>query len=231
MLRLGADERRDGALQGGPQSASLSAMSEGTGDTGGPGPDAGGAGEGGGPRTPDAARTSPGGGVTDLDALYRGHFSDLCAYVRRQFGPGPPDPEDVAQQAFVRLSVFTDTVQNIGSFLRKTARNLVIDHYRGSLRTSLVHRDVTILEEEYADFSPEHVLSNKEELLMLSRAIDNLRPNERVALLMHRVDGASFAEIATHLGVSHSGARLLVSRAFERCVAEVGDDAGSGESA
>lgn len=157
-----------------------------------------------------------------IEGIYRSHWPDLCRYILHSFGPGPPEPEDVAQAAFVRLSGVTAAIENVGSFLRKTARNLVIDHYRGSLRTSLLLRDVTILAGENAEFSPEHVLASKEHLLLLNAAIENLRPKERVALLMHRVDGASFGDIATHLGVSHSGARLLVSRAFERCVAELG---------
>lgn len=231
--------RADGAgglatdgLQASGESVSLSAMSE----AGSPANDEGegrAANDAGGSRlgAAPAAKAEPGdfaGGA--LGETYRSHWPDLCRYVLRSFGPGPPDPEDIAQQAFIRLSGVTAAVENIGSFLRKTARNLVIDHYRGSLRTSLVHRDVTILDGENADYTPEDVLASKEHLFLLNAAIDNLRPKERVALLMHRIDGASFADIAAHLGVSHSGARLLVSRAFERCAAEVGDaiDLGGG---
>lgn len=230
MLRLGADPMDDGALQARGESVSFPGMSEGPADADGAG-DAAGAG-GAGDATSPAGGVVGGGGVPDLDGAYRSHFAELSRYVLRNFGGGPPDPEDVAQAAFLRLSGVSSVVENIGSFLRKTARNLVIDHYRGSLRTSLVLRDVTILEEENADFSPEDVLSHKEDLQVLSQAIDNLRPKERVALLMHRIDGASFAEIADHLGVSHSGARLLVSRAFERCTAGLGGpDANKGDPA
>jgi RNA polymerase sigma factor (sigma-70 family) len=221
MLRIGGAERdTDRVLPGGGESVSLSGMSE----AGSHANDEGAAGGDAGPAAADVAGVPA--GTHALGDTYRSHWADLCRYVLRSFGPGPPEPEDIAQGAFIRLSGVTSVVENVGSFLRKTARNLVIDHYRGSLRTSLVHRDVTILDGENADYSPEDVLASKEHLLLLNAAINNLKPKERVALLMHRIDGASFADIAVHLGVSHSGARLLVSRAFERCAAELGDALG-----
>lgn len=232
MLRLGSAERDSGdglapdALPVTGESASLAGMSE----AGSPANDEGAAANDDSRARSGDVPAADGGldaggladGIPDSGALgdtYRSHWPDLCRYVLRSFGPGPPDPEDIAQQAFIRLSGVTSVIDNIGSFLRKTARNLVIDHYRGAVRTSLVHRDVTILDGENAEFSPEDVLASKEHLLLLNAAIQNLKPKERAALLMHRIDGASYADIAAHFGVSHSGARLLVGRAFERCAA------------
>jgi RNA polymerase sigma-70 factor (ECF subfamily) len=172
----------------------------------------------------EAVGNEHGGGKSGpLDQLYRSHWRDLCRYVLRNFGAGPPDPEDIAQQAFVRLAGVEGEVGNAGSFLRKTARNLVIDHYRASVRTTNIIADVAILSADRDELSAEDVLSSKEELEVLNGVIAMLPAKERVALLMHRIDGASFTEIATHLGVSHSGARLLVSRAFERCAAAMGE--------
>jgi RNA polymerase sigma-70 factor (ECF subfamily) len=156
-------------------------------------------------------------GAMSFSELYRGHWTSLCHYVARNFGAGPPDPEDIAQQAFERLLGSVNKVENVGPFLRRTARNLVIDHYRAALRTANVMTSKSILEAGHNDLSPEDVLSSKRELMILNGVIATLPARERVALLMHRIDGASFVEIAAHLGVSHSGARLLVARAFERC--------------
>ncbi|WP_222990369.1 RNA polymerase sigma factor [Sphingomonas colocasiae] len=158
-----------------------------------------------------------------FDAAYRAHWRELCSYVLRNFGSGPPDPEDVAQQAFMRLSGVGHMVDNVGSFLRRIARNLVIDHHRRGLRTSLVHRSVAILEDAGLEHSPEDLLSSKEQIEVMNEVIAALPVKERVAFLMHRVDGAPFTEIARDLGVSHSGARLLVSRALERCATAMGD--------
>ena len=151
------------------------------------------------------------GDGSSFGELYRRHWTSLCQYVRRNFGSGPPDPEDVAQQAFERLSGSSSVVDNVGPFLRRTARNLVIDHHRAFLRTNAVMTEISILDGKYADLSPEDVLSSKEELLILNSAIANLPSKERVALLMNRIDGANFTEIAAH----RSKARDTSSRAPE----------------
>lgn len=157
-------------------------------------------------------------GGLPLDALYREHFTELSRYVLRNFGGGPPDPEDIAQQAFIKMSAFGATIDNIRSFLRRTARNLVIDHHRATVRASRLLADMSIADGSTADFSPEDVLSSKQELAAVNGAIATLPPKERVAFLMHRVDGSSFADIAAYLGVSQSGARHLVKSAMERCL-------------
>jgi hypothetical protein len=44
----------------------------------------------------------------------------------------------------------------------------------------------------------------------LNQVIAGLKPKQRVALLLHRIDGLNYVEIAREIGISASGARLLV---------------------
>lgn len=53
------------------------------------------------PNPPGAGANGQGHG--DIDALYRAHAGDLVAWLRKMFGDGPPEPEDMAQQAFLKL--------------------------------------------------------------------------------------------------------------------------------
>ena len=70
-----------------------------------------------------------------LSDLYLVHWKGLCGYVRAQFGPGPPEPEDVAQSAFIRFAAADAAhIENPRAFLYATARNLVIDHHRHAQR-------------------------------------------------------------------------------------------------
>ena len=41
--------------------------------------------------------------VAKIDRLYRDHWVALVGSLRRTFGDGPPDPDDIAQQAFQKL--------------------------------------------------------------------------------------------------------------------------------
>jgi RNA polymerase sigma-70 factor (ECF subfamily) len=157
----------------------------------------------------------------DLDGLYREHRAWLCAYVRRAFGSGPPEPEDIAQEAFARFAALADSaeVPNPKAFLALTARNLAIDAYRKAKRGSAAVLNLHVLSERTHDCDPSDVLSSREELQRLAGIIDLLPPKQRVAFLMHRLDGLSFAEIGRRLRISQSGARFLVNSALAACVA------------
>jgi len=43
-----------------------------------------------------------------MDVLYARHWGELCHYIKKHFGAGPPDPEDVAQEAFVKFAAVND---------------------------------------------------------------------------------------------------------------------------
>lgn len=159
---------------------------------------------------------------SSIDLLYREYRSSLCAYIRRKFGAGPPDPEEIAQEAFIRLARKEgETVPNPKAFLMLTAHNVAIDAHRRRKRGQLVLASVTTLSENYHDLDASDVLSAKEDLERLAAIVDILKPKQRAAFLMHRIDGLSFVEIAQQLGISQSGARLLVETALATCVARM----------
>lgn len=158
----------------------------------------------------------------DLEKLYRDYGGELVSFIRYQFGAGPPDPEDIVQEAFARLAR-TDRntpVAEPKAFLKVTARNIAIDAHRSSVRSSAVMKSVAIMKENDREIDAMDVLSSRDELKRLAAIIDTLKPKERVALLLHRVDGLSFAEIARKMGISPSGARLLVRNALATCIAK-----------
>lgn len=171
----------------------------------------------------DADRADLAAGVahrTLVEAVYRRHWDEICRYVRRAFGSGPPEPEDVAQAAFVKFAGVEEP-QGIGNpraFLFRTAHNLAIDERRKRGRGEAVLADPAVVDVEGLDFSPEDVLVTRDELERLNQAIAQLKPPQRAALLMHRLDGLSYAEIGRRLGMSPSGATHLVERAFELCM-------------
>jgi RNA polymerase sigma factor (sigma-70 family) len=155
-----------------------------------------------------------------LDALYRAHIGELKAYLRRKFGAGPPDPEDVAQAAFSRFAALDDrqAIPNPKAYLMLTARNIVIDARRRMGTADRMATTLEVIEENRADSSAEDVLSSREELKRLAAIVATLKPKERSAFLLHRIDGLSYAEIAERMNISASGARALVNRALEICV-------------
>ena len=71
-----------------------------------------------------------------VERLYRDHWRGLCGRLRKVFGNGPPEPEDLAQTAFAKLIEYTDpaTLEDPASFLFRIAINSGRDRRRHIVR-------------------------------------------------------------------------------------------------
>ncbi|MBU2197013.1 MAG: sigma-70 family RNA polymerase sigma factor [Alphaproteobacteria bacterium] len=142
-----------------------------------------------------------------FDDLYRSHWNDLCKQLRKAFGSGPPEPEDVAQAAFERLAALEDPgrVRNPKAFLLVTARNIVYDHKRRSGRHFEYARSV--LSEHSGpsldDLSPERLLIEKQRFQNIRAAVESLPYKQKVVLRLHRELGYTYNKIAEETGWSY----------------------------
>ena len=155
-----------------------------------------------------------------LSDLYRVHWQGLCGYVRAQFGPGPPEPEDVAQSAFMRFAA-TDPahVQNPRAFLYATARNLVIDHHRQAQRVTAHQRaEQSAAEDHVYELSPENVLLQAERFRILAQALERMPLKRRRLVLLNRFEGLSYAEIGEQFGMSAENVRKHIERTLAECL-------------
>ena len=159
-----------------------------------------------------------------LDGLYRAHYRSLVTHARRKFGPGPPEPEELVQAAFARLASAGDIerIPNAEAYLKLTMRNLAIDASRRRDTQEAFNHDLVIAQENNHESSAEDVYSSKQELERLANIVADLKPKQRAAFLMHRIDGLSYADISRQMNISESGARLLVNEAFAICVKRMG---------
>lgn len=165
------------------------------------------------------AAAKPASAGDPVERAYRRHWDELCRYVRRSFGAGPPDPEDVAQAAFARFAAADRSlIDNERAYLFRTAHNIAIDARRRDHTAEAGLTVLTLEAEARHDPGPENVIVAREELARLDAALDSLKPKHRKALLMHRLDGLSFAEIARRMDISPSGARKLVEEGYAACM-------------
>jgi RNA polymerase sigma-70 factor (ECF subfamily) len=137
--------------------------------------------------------------------------------------------QDTLIHAFNGLGNFT--YKNEGDFVRwlsKIAENEV----RGNLKKlhagkRNIHKEVRL--DNYgsttaADFvgsvvpdkatTPSVIISKKEELDKLTRAMDALKSEYREVIVLTKIEGLSYKEIASRLGKSSEAIRKLVSRAM-----------------
>lgn len=169
----------------------------------------------------DLIADAKGAAGSPVEAAYRLYWGELCAYIAKKFGSGPPEPEDVAQAAFARFAALEDP-QNIGNpraFIYRTAHNIAVDHLRRKKTRQSYADDAVAAQshEQSDDFSPERVLLAKERLETIASAIRRMPKRQARILVMNRVDGLSFVEIARRMNMSESNVKKLMGKSLGQC--------------
>ena len=159
-----------------------------------------------------------------FEEVYRSHWRELCVYLNKAFGPGPPDPEDVAQAAFVKFASLEDPgrVKNARAFLFTTARNIVMDEKRHENVVERLIDDVLLAtgQESLSELSPERVIIEKERFALLEKVVRRLPPKQQTVLVLNRVHGCTHEEISRKTGWSRPNVSKHVREAAATIKAE-----------
>lgn len=130
-------------------------------------------------------------------------------------GRSRDDIDDLMQEAFLRLQTYCRDrpVHNLEAFLVRTVLNLSAEQGRRSQARRLVSNDaeaVTVLDPAPL---PDVVYADQQRLQRLRSGLDLLSPRSRQALLMHRLEGMSYVQVAAELGISVSMVEKHIARA------------------
>jgi RNA polymerase sigma-70 factor (family 1) len=136
-----------------------------------------------------------------FSSFFKNHIKALRNFLFYKFG-NKDQAEDIAQEAFVKLW------QNCGSVPIEKAKSYIYTIANNSTLNEIAHQKVVLRYEK--DFtgldrtneSPEYILEEKQFQTKLLKAIADLNEKQRVAFLMHRIDGKKYSEIAAALGIS-----------------------------
>jgi len=156
-----------------------------------------------------------------LIASFQENYEDLLRFLTRRIG-NVERAADVAQDTYLRLAALPAAnadIQSPRAYVYRVAGNLAIDRLRREGRLGSNFTFVEAVDETVADPapSPEATLLARERLRQLDAALDELPPKARLALLLNRIDGLTFAEIALRLGVSESMVAKYIGRALRHC--------------
>ncbi len=143
------------------------------------------------------------------------------------------DSMDVVQDAFINaLGGIKDfTYENEGDFIRwlsKIAENALFDNRDGFYTDKRnVHKEVPLgswgrkssirfsgIPGPVATTTPSMIISRKEDLIRLEKAIDALKPEYKDVIVLSKIDGFSYQQIADRTGKSSEAVRKLVCRAI-----------------
>lgn len=136
-----------------------------------------------------------------FSSFFKSHIKALRNFLFYKFG-NKDQAEDLAQEAFVKLW------QNCGSVPLEKAKSYVYTIANNSTLNEIAHQKVVLRYEknfqgqDRTNESPEFILEEKQFQSKLLKAIENLNEKQRVAFLMHRIDGKKYSEIALDLDIS-----------------------------
>lgn len=150
--------------------------------------------------------------------LYRRHWGDLCRMVRRMFGDGPPEPEDLVQGAFQKWSELQniDHIDNPRAFLAKVAVNNGLKNIEKVQRarnyvTEQLHKPESGLEE----IDPERIYQGRQTLNALDEAMSRLTAKQREIVVRSRLRGETYAQISAVRGWSEADISRQLHRALK----------------
>lgn len=153
-----------------------------------------------------------------LEAIYRETLQSLIAMLRKSFGNGPPDPEDIAQQAYQRLleRARLDDIENLEAFLWRTARNLFFNEQRKQAVRSRYDYELEqfFFPTQGFDSDPERVHIAEEQISLVRQALQAMPERRRRAFVLHRIDGLSIAATGRELKISATAAGKHIAKAM-----------------
>ena len=159
--------------------------------------------------------------IATLESIYRDDWSLLVRMLTLKLGV-VEEAQDVAQEAFVRLSSRRDLdpIDDLRSYLFRVAGNLATDRLRERRRRRDRDRvDVTAIDLPDGDPSIDRQIASRQDVARVRAALRDLPERCRHAFVQHRFEARSYTEIAADMAVTESMVRKYVLRAMRHCMA------------
>lgn len=132
------------------------------------------------------------------------------------------EAEDVMQESFInafqklktfrKQSKYGKNVIPFGSWLKRIVVNNSINHLRKN--KNIITTDLEIVRDSIDESVNTDFNKHKVELVL--KAIENLKPNYKLALTLHLIEGYDYEEIGEIMKISYQNSRTTISRAKEK---------------
>lgn len=154
-----------------------------------------------------------------LRALFQAHADTVRRRLRKVFGDGPPEPDDLVQVAFEKIAARggVDDIDNPAAFLFRAAVNHGLNQIERR-KTARRHVEATLADlvgPIVEEITPETVFSERERLARLQRALSELTPKQKTIVARARLAGETYAQIRTATGWSEAD----ISRQLKAAIA------------
>lgn len=155
------------------------------------------------------AKTSP----EAFELLYKKYAGNIYNYFWYRVGHQSEVAEDLMQETFLRAFAHLPKFKKRGysylTFLYRIAHNLLVNYYRTPRAISLESVGPVPVEITQQ-------IEKKLEAENLWRAVQQLSPNEKSAILLRYKEGWSIRKIARSMGKTENAVKLLLSRSRKK---------------
>lgn len=127
----------------------------------------------------------------------------------------------MVQEVFERLLKRGDVtgMSQLGGYVFQTASSVLMDYLRRRRSRHVDdHDEFDKSRHSDVDFSPEHVLIEKEELARATAILLELPERTRQIFILKRLEGMKYRDIAARLGISVSAAEKHMKRAIAHLI-------------
>ena len=150
-----------------------------------------------------------------LIASFQENYEQLFRFLTRKLGGDHERAADVVQDTYVRLADAHDqgdVIDNPRAYIYRVAGNLAIDGIRREKRIT-AHHDMDEDTDAIHDPKPgpENIVLDREQILLLDKALEKLPEKPRMALLMFRVDGLLAYQTAWSRNISCAPCNIAVT--------------------
>lgn len=152
-------------------------------------------------------------------------------WLRRVAPPGL-EVDDVIQEAYKILAGLADVsrIVNPRAYFYQVIKSVISEHLRrASVARGAVANPQVVPEQE--GLTPERIVSGREDLAGLYRAITRLPEPSRTIFILRKIDNLSQKEIAAKLRVSENTVEKQIARGLRIILTQLKADSDSGEAA
>ena len=151
----------------------------------------------------------------------REFYTQILHFLRKRTD-NASDAADMTQDVFTQWLGYQDRakVEQPRAFLFQMARNLLRDHWRRQQVRQAVHSEYVESEPEPLSderYEPMAAAQRLQRLDQLKAVLAELPPRRREALMLHRFEGLSQAQIAERMGISVSMVEKHIALALLHC--------------
>ncbi|MDT3714245.1 RNA polymerase sigma factor [Pseudomonas soli] len=163
------------------------------------------------------------------DPVAHGFYADILHFLRKRTD-NASDAADMTQDVFAQWLGYRDRakVEQPRAFLFQVARNLLSDHWRRQKVRHAALADDTLPEQQDAPANdPLDHAQQQQRLNQLRQVLAELSPRRREALMLHRFEGLTQAQIAERMNISVSMVEKHIAAALLQCKQRLDSDNGT----